>query len=88
MRGIDSSFGSSSRPITLDNVVCTGSESNLFECSHNEILQNNCEHSEDVAVVCGGKHSTQRIRTTASVWIAAVSSFSTMHREQCETCQP
>ena len=55
VRGIDSSFGSTSGPITLDNVVCTGSESNLLECSHNEILQNNCEHSEDVAVVCGGK---------------------------------
>ena len=55
MRGIDSSFGSSSGPIILDNVVCTGSESNLFECSHNEILQNNCEHSEDVAVICNGE---------------------------------
>ena len=55
MRGIDSSFGSSSGPITLDNVVCMGSEDNLLECSHNEILQNNCDHSEDVAVVCDGK---------------------------------
>ena len=55
LRGIDSSFGSSSGPITLDNVVCTGSEDNLLECSHNEILQGNCEHSEDVAVICNGK---------------------------------
>ena len=55
VRGIDSSFGSSSGPIILDNVVCTGSESNLFECSHNEILQNNCEHSEDVAVICSSE---------------------------------
>ena len=52
VRGIDSGFGSGSGPIILDNVMCTGNESNLFECSHNEILQNNCGHSEDVAVIC------------------------------------
>ena len=38
--------------------MCTGSEENLLECSHNEILQNNCDHSEDVGVVCDSKFVT------------------------------
>ncbi len=51
VRGIDSTFGSGSGPITLDNVVCGGTEENLLSCSYNFILHN-CDHSEDVAVVC------------------------------------
>ncbi len=55
VRGIDSTFGVGSGPITLDNVVCAGTEDNLLSCSHNQIFQHNCNHSEDVAVVCDGK---------------------------------
>ncbi len=54
VRGIDSTFGAGSGPITLDNVMCEGTEDNLLNCSHNQILQHNCDHSEDVAVVCNG----------------------------------
>ena len=55
VRGIDSTFGAGSGPITLDNVVCAGTEDNLLSCSHNQIFQHNCNHSEDVAVVCDGE---------------------------------
>ncbi len=55
VRGIDSTFGVGSGPITLDNVVCAGTENNLLSCSHNQLLQHNCDHSEDVAVICDGE---------------------------------
>ncbi len=55
VRGIDSTFGSGSGSITLDNVVCAGTEDNLLSCSHNQIFQHNCDHSEDVAVICDGE---------------------------------
>ena len=53
--GRDSVYGSGSGRITLDNVVCNGGEANLFKCTHNEIFSNNCNHTEDAAVVCGSK---------------------------------
>ncbi len=55
VRGIDSTFGAGSDPITLDNIVCAGTEDNLLSCSHNQIFEHNCDHSEDVAVVCDGE---------------------------------
>ena len=55
VRGIDSIFSAGSGPIFLDNVVCAGTEDNLLSCSHSQIFQHNCDHSEDVAVVCDGE---------------------------------
>ena len=40
------------RSIFLDNVVCTGGEGNLTECSHTTI--SNCEKSELAGVRCEG----------------------------------
>ena len=45
-------FGSGvPRPIHLDNVICTGSEDTILNCTHNTV--NNCDHSEDAGVICG-----------------------------------
>ena len=55
MSGRDSVYGSGNGTITLDNVICSGEEENLLQCAHNEIFINNCDHTEDAAVVCGGK---------------------------------
>ena len=42
--------------ILLDNIVCSGHESTLFECIHNAVGEHNCDHSEDAGVRCHCKY--------------------------------
>ena len=49
-------FGERYGPIILDNLTCTGSESNLLGCSGNAIGDNVCTHSQDAGVRCPGLH--------------------------------
>lgn len=39
-------------PIFLDDVICTGAESAITECSHDTPTNHNCGHSENIAVLC------------------------------------
>ena len=49
-------FGQGSDPILLDDVRCTGSESELALCPHSGVGTHDCAHSEDAGVICeGGK---------------------------------
>ena len=42
-------------PILLDNVICTGNERSLLQCSHNGFNKHNCDHYEDIVIECVGK---------------------------------
>jgi len=41
-------------PIWLDDVGCSGGESSLIYCSHRGYGNHNCGHHEDAGVMCGG----------------------------------
>ena len=45
-------FGSGLGPIFLDDVICTGGEPSLLQCSANPVGVHNCDHSEDA----GGRY--------------------------------
>ena len=44
--------GALSQRIWLDNVACSGSESQLIDCSHAGYGNENCGHSGDVRILC------------------------------------
>jgi len=49
------SFGQGSRPILLDSVTCSGSESTLASCGHLGVgITRSCTHAEDAGVKCNG----------------------------------
>ncbi len=39
--------------IWLDDVNCTGSERRLIDCNHRPWGSHNCDHRQDVGIVCG-----------------------------------
>lgn len=45
-------YGQGSGNIVLDEVYCTGPETSIAKCVHNGYMTHNCDHSEDVGVVC------------------------------------
>ena len=47
-------FGEGNGTILLDDVTCSGIESDLLSCSHNGLGVHNCDHSEDAGVRCEG----------------------------------
>ena len=42
-------------PITLTNVVCTGSETNLLQCSHEKRKNTFCDYYDEIQMECVGK---------------------------------
>ncbi|XP_050957801.1 deleted in malignant brain tumors 1 protein, partial [Labeo rohita] len=48
----DAHFGPGSGPIWMSYVMCTGSESTLKNCGSTGWSKSNCDHNDDVGVIC------------------------------------
>lgn len=51
----DAYFGRSDGPIWLDQVSCFGNETSIEKCAHWDWGEHNCDHSEDVGIVCSNE---------------------------------
>ena len=45
-------YGPGDLPVLLDDVVCTGNEKGLLNCSSSPLGSHDCDHTEDASVVC------------------------------------
>ena len=67
--------GQGSGPIWMDNLACSGNESQLFDCSHRGWGQHNCTHGQDASVECSsvrlanGNASAGRVEVSVNgIW--------------------
>lgn len=45
-------YGRGSGTLRLANVRCAGSETSLLQCTHNGLRDEDCGHTDDIAVIC------------------------------------
>ena len=57
-------FSQGTGAIWLDNVVCTGNETRLYDCQNTGIGVHNCSHFEDAGVKCQRKQLRDHFNTT------------------------
>ncbi|XP_046556748.1 scavenger receptor cysteine-rich type 1 protein M130-like [Haliotis rubra] len=59
-------FGFGGGQIWLDDVSCSGTESSLASCSHNSWGVHNCQHREDVGIICDPSDITMKLTSYKS----------------------
>jgi len=63
---INNYYGPGNGTILLDDVICTGSELSLANCSHSAWGTSDCTHDEDISIVCSGATQTSTTTTTTT----------------------
>ncbi|XP_071477442.1 antigen WC1.1-like [Diadema antillarum] len=70
-------------PILLDNVRCSGDESNIRSCTHSQWYTNMCGHFEDAGVRCSGPDVTRMcVKSCGDGY------YQVPGTNQCELCDP
>ncbi|XP_060081997.1 deleted in malignant brain tumors 1 protein-like [Ylistrum balloti] len=59
---VEGYFGAGSGQIWLDNVQCTGNETDIGRCEHRGWGVADCSHDEDAGVICSGSTGNTSIR--------------------------
>ena len=59
MVGESGKYGPGAGPIWLDDVKCIGNETTLAQCNHSDFGVTDCDHTEDVSVVCATGEESQ-----------------------------
>ncbi|CAI8006506.1 Deleted in malignant brain tumors 1 protein, partial [Geodia barretti] len=70
----DTMFGAgpSTQPILISNVVCSGNESKITECSHSDVNSVGvCLHEDDVGVICEGKFYSYNLRSVGPPFLTS-----------------
>lgn len=58
-----------SAPIWLDDVSCSGKETNLLQCSRREWGEHDCSHQEDIRLICYPDNDSHKLSLgKADLW--------------------
>ncbi|KAI8522124.1 scavenger receptor [Branchiostoma belcheri] len=60
-RKLNDIVGGRAGPIYIEDLQCDGTESSLFNCSHEGWRVHDCDHRDDVGVVCGSSRKEGRV---------------------------
>ena len=77
-RYINKMYGPGTGHIWLDNVHCSGTESDIALCSHSAWGDVNCSHSEDVSVSCISPALPSKLIHILSMYLISILTYLTL----------
>ncbi|XP_066279325.1 uncharacterized protein [Branchiostoma lanceolatum] len=87
-------FGQGSGPVWLSDVKCTGNESNILDCPQSKFGDNDCDHLDDVGVVCDGnladwtKHGSRYYKFLQSTFVPYTEARALCEAEDAKLAMP